>query len=104
MQMSLNNGRVVYIIPVNEDEGVFMNLSGGQSQQPRLDRYTLFLDTSRIMKGSNVVSESKVVGTCELYGNPDLEQATHECVVQTTDGGEMRFQFVSHPDKIKVVN
>ncbi|WP_139253685.1 hypothetical protein [Hydrococcus rivularis] len=27
VQMSLDNGRVIYMIPLNEDEGVFMSLS-----------------------------------------------------------------------------
>ncbi|WP_175561110.1 hypothetical protein [Hydrococcus rivularis] len=45
-----------------------------------------------------------MAGTCELYGNPDREQATHECVVQTADGSEMRFQFVSDPNQIEVFN
>jgi hypothetical protein len=103
-QMVLSNGRVIYMIPINEEKGLYINFSGGKDFQPRLERYTLLVDTERLMKGADMVSQVNVVGTCEMYGNPDRDETIHNCFVQDIDGGEIHFQFVSQPDKIKIIN
>lgn len=101
MQMSLDNGRVVYMIPM--DNGKSFSFSGGYSQQPQLDRFTLFLDTFRLMEGETKLNELKIVGTCEMWGNPDKEKTKHKCLAENKDG-KMIFEFESDPNQIEVIN
>jgi hypothetical protein len=103
-QMVLSNGRVIYMIPITEEKGLYINFSGDKDFQPRLERYTLFVDTKSLMESSDLISQVNVVGTCEMYGNLVRDETIHNCFVQDLDGDEIHFQFVSQPDKIKVIN
>ncbi|WLT40625.1 hypothetical protein NON20_25670 (plasmid) [Synechocystis sp. B12] len=104
-QMSVKD-RLVFVAMIgnnNEDE-TQLSFSGRQFQQPRLNRATLFLDYSRYYERGEVLGESSIVGTCEIYGDPTKEVTKHICIAQDRDGGEMIFEFSSYPNQIELIN
>ncbi|PHV63745.1 hypothetical protein [Cyanobacterium aponinum] len=103
INMSWNNGRVLYMVSTDTEDTILLSFSGGKSQQPRLERYTLFLDTLRIADGEDI-SEQGIIGTCEMWGDLLKEKALHKCVAQNVDGGEIIFEFQSDPNQIEVIN
>lgn len=104
-QMSVKD-RLVIIAMLGENDKTIAQLSfsGSQFQQPRLNRATLFLDYSRFYEGEEVVSESSIVGTCEMYGDPTKDVTKHICVAQDKEGGEIIFEFSSYPNQIEIIN
>jgi len=103
-QMFLKDNRVIYMIPLNiGEETVFFAMSGTKSQKPSLNRYTLFLDAMRTHDEENNIVTTKIVGTCEMWGNMDKEKALHQCTGKDIEGDKVIFEFQSVPNQIELI-
>lgn len=103
VNMSWNDGEVLYVASVDAENPIMIAFSGHQSEQPRLERYTLFLDSLRIGTEENMM-EQNVVGTCEMWGDFLKEKAWHKCLVKNEYGEEIIFEFQSDPKEVEIIN
>lgn len=108
MQVSYRD-HMLMAIPFRDGSKVaYIKLMGDKSVQPTLNRYTLFLKAYQMSLSSEekYVGATQLidgVGTCEMFGNPDVENTTFECVFQQPETREeIRFKFVSDPNKTTV--